>query len=83
MSKVETRGEVSPLTAAAIAFLILAVSGFSVWRFVFRETITSLEMPAIVSPASHSATHGGASAPDAAKSAAITRHAAVAKPKNQ
>ena len=79
MSKVETRGEVSPLTAAAIAFLILAISGFSVWRFVFSETITSLELPGIISPAPHSVTHGGISAPAAAKSAAITRHSAVKK----
>lgn len=41
MSKVQPRGEVSLLTAAVFIFLVLAVSGLSVWRFVLRDASTA------------------------------------------
>ncbi len=41
MSKVKPRGEVSPLTAAAVAFCMLGISGLSVWRYVIHDTPAS------------------------------------------
>lgn len=46
MSKVKSRGEISPLTAAVVTLLILVVSGLSVWRYAIRDTSDSFAAPA-------------------------------------
>lgn len=39
MSKVKPRGEISPFTAAMVAFAMVAASGLSLWHFVIRDTV--------------------------------------------
>ena len=47
MARVQTKAEISPATAAAVFFLVLAVAGFSLWYFVIQNPLPDFSPPAI------------------------------------